>query len=73
MEKKIKIKACATIANLSCAFDIMGICVSEPYDIVEINIKEGKSNVTISEIQCIDDNLPYDAELPGSSLSNSVT
>ena len=63
MKKKIKIKACATIANLSCGFDIIGLCVSDPYDIVEISIKEGKSNVTISEIQCIDDELSYDAKL----------
>lgn len=63
MKKKIKIKACATIANLSCGFDIIGLCVSNPYDVVEISITEGSPNVTISEIQCIDDELPYNPDM----------
>ena len=39
---EILIKAPATIANLSCGFDILGLCLNEPYD--EIEIKKLNSN-----------------------------
>ena len=33
---RIKIKAPATIANLSCGFDVLGLCLDKPYDEIEI-------------------------------------
>ncbi|MGV3529446.1 MAG: homoserine kinase [Flavisolibacter sp.] len=33
---KITIKAPATVANLVCGFDILGLCVEAPYDIMEV-------------------------------------
>jgi len=38
--KKIKIKVPATVANLVCGFDILGMAVHEPYDEMEISISE---------------------------------
>lgn len=38
--KKIKIKVPATVANLVCGFDILGMAVHEPYDEMEIRISE---------------------------------
>ena len=32
----IKIQAPATVANLSCGFDVLGVCLNEPYDEIEI-------------------------------------
>lgn len=40
--KKIKIKAPASIANLVCAFDILGLCINEPYDIMEVKLIDEK-------------------------------
>ncbi|MDQ6610520.1 MAG: homoserine kinase [Bacteroidota bacterium] len=34
----IKIKTPATIANLVCGFDILGLCLVEPYDIMELRL-----------------------------------
>jgi homoserine kinase len=36
--KKIKIKAPATIANLVCGFDILGMCLEEPFDMMEVSL-----------------------------------
>ncbi|MGZ8537470.1 MAG: homoserine kinase, partial [Flavisolibacter sp.] len=40
--KSIKIKAPATVANLVCGFDILGLCVEEPYDIMEVKLLDKK-------------------------------
>ena len=34
---KIKIHAPATVANLSCGFDVLGLCLNKPYDEIEIH------------------------------------
>ena len=34
---KIKIHAPATVANLSCGFDVLGLCLNEPYDEIEVH------------------------------------
>src|SRR5215213_1843333 len=36
--RTIKIKAPATVANLVCGFDILGLCVEEPYDVMEVKL-----------------------------------
>jgi len=36
--RTIKIKAPATVANLVCGFDILGMCLNEPYDIMEVSL-----------------------------------
>jgi len=33
---KIRIKSPATIANLSCGFDVLGLCLDKPYDEIEV-------------------------------------
>src|SRR5215203_4769310 len=35
---KIRIKAPATIANLVCGFDILGLCLEEPYDVMDVKL-----------------------------------
>ena len=40
--EKVKIKAPATIANLVCGFDILGLCLMEPYDIMELRLLKEK-------------------------------
>lgn len=48
--EKIKIKAPATVANLVCGFDILGLCVNEPYDIMEVELlPEKKILITSSD------------------------
>src|SRR6476469_5419947 len=36
--KKLTVKAHATIANLVCGFDILGLCLEEPYDLMEVTL-----------------------------------
>jgi len=38
MSRPIIIHAPATVANLVCGFDILGLCLEEPYDIMEMKI-----------------------------------
>lgn len=38
--KSISIKSPATIANLVCGFDILGLALEEPYDIMTLSLKE---------------------------------
>lgn len=38
--KSIKIKAPGTVANLVCGFDILGLALEEPYDIMELSLLE---------------------------------
>jgi homoserine kinase len=40
--RSIKIQAPATVANLVCGFDILGMCLHKPYDIMEINLLDEK-------------------------------
>jgi homoserine kinase len=36
--KEVKVKSPATVANLVCGFDILGLAVTEPYDIMEVKL-----------------------------------
>lgn len=38
--KKVKLKVPATVANLVCGFDILGMAIQEPYDEMEITLLE---------------------------------
>ena len=49
MEKKITIKAPATIANLVCGFDILGLALEEPYDVMTLTRKDSPG-LTIKHI-----------------------
>ena len=46
----IKLRSPATIANLSCGFDTLGICLNEPYDEIEIK-KIPKPIVVINSLK----------------------
>lgn len=47
--KRIKIKAPATIANLVCGFDILGLCLEEPYDVMELTLLNEKKVIIHNE------------------------
>ena len=36
--ESVKIKAPATVANLVCGFDVLGMCLQEPYDVLELTL-----------------------------------
>ena len=38
----IKVKAPATVANLVCGFDVLGLCVDAPYDVMEVQLLDRK-------------------------------
>jgi homoserine kinase len=38
MNKKIRIHAPATVANLVCGFDVLGLALQEPYDVMELEL-----------------------------------
>lgn len=38
MPKSIRVHCPATIANLVCGFDVLGLCLEDPYDIMELSL-----------------------------------
>ena len=57
--KNIKIQAPATVANLSCGFDILGLCLDKPFDEVEVDkINEKKVVIELAESKY--SNIPTD-------------
>ncbi|RYZ80889.1 MAG: homoserine kinase [Proteobacteria bacterium] len=46
---KITVHTPATVANLVCGFDILGLCLKEPYDIMEVRLMD-ESQVTIRHL-----------------------
>lgn len=55
--KEVKIYAPATIANLVCGFDVLGLCLNEPSDIMHVKLLDEKK-VVIHSADCY--NLPSD-------------
>ena len=58
--KEITVKAPATVANLVCGFDILGLALSEPADIMELKLTD-KPGVVIHNRDSF--NLPTDPTL----------
>jgi homoserine kinase len=42
MTKEITIHAPATVANLVCGFDVLGLCLAEPHDIMQVRLLDEK-------------------------------
>jgi homoserine kinase len=42
MMKEITVHAPATVANLVCGFDVLGLCLAEPYDIMQVRLLDKK-------------------------------
>ena len=42
MMKEITIHAPATVANLVCGFDVLGLCLAEPYDIMTVRLLDSR-------------------------------
>lgn len=40
MKKRIRVKAPATVSNLNCGFDVLGLAIEEPFDVMEIELTE---------------------------------
>ncbi len=64
--KNIKIKVPATVANLVCGFDILGMAIHQPYDEMELRITD-QSGITIRHTD--DFNLP---EEPSENVASVV-
>jgi len=67
MGKKIMVKAPATVSNLNCGFDVMGLALQEPYDIIELEMTT-TGNVEIEEITGCDTLSPD----PGQNVVGAV-
>lgn len=62
MEKSITVFAPATVANVGCAFDILGFAVCQPGDTVTLKLKE-QPGVEIAEIEGDQKRLPKQPDL----------
>ena len=57
----IRLHAPATVANLSCGFDILGVCLDDPYDEIEIK-KISKKEVILNSLDSEFSNIPLNPE-----------
>lgn len=57
--KKVVVHSPGTVANLVCGFDILGLALSEPYDIMEVTLID-EPKVTIQNLDTF--NLPVEPE-----------
>ena len=57
----IRLHAPATVANLSCGFDILGVCLDDPYDEIEIK-KISKKKVILNSLDSEFSNVPLNPE-----------
>ncbi len=57
----IRLHAPATVANLSCGFDILGVCLDDPYDEIEIK-KISKKKVILNSLDSEFSNIPLNPE-----------
>lgn len=63
IKNKIKVFAPATVANVSCGFDILGFALSNPGDVVSLDrIQDGKGHVSISSITGDNGRLPKEVD-----------
>ncbi len=60
MNKTVKVYAPATIANLVCGFDVLGLCVEEPYDEMQVTLTNNREVIIKSSNGF---NLPVDPAL----------
>lgn len=67
MQKIIRIKSPATIANLVCGFDILGLAVEEPYDIMTLEITD-KSGLEIQHADGYDLPVQPEENVAGAAL-----
>jgi homoserine kinase len=49
--KEITVYAPATVANLVCGFDVLGLCLAEPFDIMRLRLLDKKEVVIVSNDQ----------------------
>jgi homoserine kinase len=73
MGKKVRAKATATISNLNCGFDILGLAIREPFDFVELEMT-GSGVVEIAGIKGCD-SLSHDPEknVVGAALNAMIS
>jgi homoserine kinase len=53
MVKKIRVKATATVSNLNCGFDVLGMAINEPCDFIDLEMT-GSGRVEITGIKGCD-------------------
>lgn len=61
--KRVKVKAPATVANIVCGFDVLGLCLHEPCDIMEVEL----TNNGVITIQSADG-----YQLPSDPMKNTA-
>src|SRR5215212_1071787 len=49
VDKKVTVHAPGTVANMVCGFDVLGMCLNEPYDIMQVRLLEEKKITIISK------------------------
>lgn len=49
LQKKVTVHAPGTVANMVCGFDVLGMCLNAPFDIMEVRLLEEKKITIISK------------------------
>ena len=49
LQKKVTVHAPGTVANMVCGFDVLGMCLNAPFDVMEVRLLEEKKITIISK------------------------
>jgi len=49
LQKKVTVRAPGTVANMVCGFDVLGMCLNAPFDVMEVRLLEEKKITIISK------------------------
>ncbi|MCI0523451.1 MAG: homoserine kinase [Bacteroidales bacterium] len=73
MSKRVRVKSPATVSNLNCGFDVIGLAIDEPYDIVDIELTDN-GLIEIAEIRgCESLSRDKDKNVAGAVLEGMIS
>lgn len=49
LQRRVTVHAPGTVANLVCGFDVLGLCLNEPYDVMDVKLLDEKKVTIISK------------------------
>src|SRR6478672_1479339 len=49
LQRKVTVHAPGTVANMVCGFDVLGMCLNAPFDVMEVRLLEEKKITIISK------------------------
>jgi homoserine kinase len=73
MVKKIRVKATATVSNLNCGFDVLGMAINEPCDFIDLEMNDSGEVLITGIAGCSSLSLDPDKNVVGAVLKAMIS